>query len=157
MTRLRRARDAVLSAAALPLAVATPAAAHPLPHVDEVVVQGSGTITPGLGPLPEPQSIAFDGTATVIGTDGVLTTWSCSFSGESPGSSTTHGLGSVSGACGPIGLLCAYVRIGAIVAVECVGTATHVGAAAGSCLFVPHTLLPTTSYSLVCGFRIALV
>ena len=141
------------------LAVTTPAVAHPLPHVDLAVIQGSGTISPGLGALPEAQSISFDGVATVVGTDGIPTgTYTCSFAGTDPAGSAAAGAGTVSGSCGPIVLeLCVFVREAAHVDVECTSTVSHIGGAQAKCVFRPHDTLPTTSYDLVCEAVVVLV
>lgn len=160
MNLLRRTFGAVALAAPLLLTVTTPAVAHPLPHVDVLVVEGSGTISPGVGLIPGPQSISFDGTATVVGTDGVLVTYDCSFSGTDPAGSTAAGSGTVSGSCGPISLsLCIFVRVGSVVIVICaeVQVGVHVGTAVAECVFRPHDTLPTTSYDLICEATVTLV
>ena len=142
---------AVALASPMLLAVTTPAVAHPLPHIDVAVIQGSGTISPGLGATPSPQSISFDGTATVVGTDGVLTSWDCSFSGSDPAGSVAAGAGTVSGSCGPVAFeICVFVREGAHVDVSCASTSSHTGGAQAKCAFRPHDTLPTTAYDLVC-------
>ena len=155
MTLLRRTFGAVALAAPLLLTVTTPAVAHPLTHVDAAVVQGSGVISPSLGLLYETHSIYFNGTATVLGTDGELTTWDCSFAGSSL-ASLAHGMGSVSGWCGPLLFeLCVFVRVAAVVLVDCLALGEHAGTAPGVCAFLPHDTLPTTSYDLLCGFGVA--
>lgn len=142
---------AVALASPMLLAVTTPAAAHPLPHVDVATIEGSGTISPGLGATPSAQSISFDGTATVVGSDGVLTEYDCAFSGEDPAGSAAAGAGTVAGSCGPIVLeLCVFVREAAHVDVECVSTESHKGGAQAKCVFRPHDTLPTTAYDLIC-------
>ena len=160
MNLLRRTFGAVALAAPVLLTVTTPAVAHPLPHVDALVIQGSGTISPGIGVEPDEQSISFTGTATVVGTDGVLTTETCSFSGTDPAATIPLGSGTVSGSCGPISLsLCVFIRIGVIVQVVCaeVQVGVHVGTATATCVFRPHDSLPTTSFDLVCVAEVALV
>jgi hypothetical protein len=149
-------------AAPLLLTVTTPAVAHPLPHVDVVVIQGSGTISPGLGLLPEHQSISFTGTATGVGTDsvsdGIPFTYGCSFSGEDPAGSVAAGAGTVAGSCGPLAFeLCVFGRAGGKVSVVCASTTDHKGGAEAECVFTPHGVLPTTSYDLICEAKAALV
>lgn len=134
--------------------VTTPAVAA---NVDTAVIQGSGTISPGLGLTPSPQSISFTGTATVVGTDGVLATYSCAFNGTDPAGSTAAGSGNVSGACGPLAFAsCTFVRVGAHVDVVCTGGA-GTGGAYAKCVFRAHSVLPTTSYDLTCKAEVALV
>jgi hypothetical protein len=116
---------------------------------DTFVIQGSGTISPGLTTTPTNQSISFTGTATVVGTHGTPGTYSCSFSGTSSIPETTaNGAGTVSGSCGPIAFSsCTYVRAGVNVAVNCTeGTRT----ATAKCVFNPGNTNPTTRYTLIC-------
>lgn len=137
------------AAIAMPLVftAATPAVAAP--NADVALIQGSGTISPGLGAVPEAQSVSFTGTATVVGTDGVLATYGCSFSGTDLAGSVAEGVGTVSGACGPLAFsTCVFVRVAGVVGVVCV--AGGVGVAQAACVFTPHQTLPTTSYDLIC-------
>ena len=145
------------AAVAMPLTLiaASPAAAHPA-HADVAVIQGSGTISPGLSAtaLPAQQSISFTGTATVVGTEGVLATYPCSFGGTDLAGHPAEGVGTVSGSCGPISFTtCVFVRVGVVVAVVCadVTTALSVELGAGVCVFTPTTFEPTTTYDLICG------
>lgn len=140
------------AALVLPLALASynPATAA-TPHADVAVIQGSGTISPPLGPLVEAHSVSFSGTATVVGTDGVLATYPCSFNGVGTGN-ILGGPGTVSGGCGPLVLeLCVFVLTGAVVHVACpTATGTQAGIGQGECVFRPHQVLPVESYDLTC-------
>ena len=158
MSLTRRLFGAAALTAPLLLTVTTPAVAHPLPHVDQAVITGSGSISPGLGAVPEEQSISFDGSALTVGTDGVLVTFPCSFAGTDLAGSAATGLGTVSGACGPLFFeLCVFVRVTVAVAVVCATTTDHTGPGEAECIFRPHDTLPTTSYDLVCDARTAIV
>lgn len=106
------------------------------------VVQGSGTSSPGLGTTPEPQSMSFTGTATVVGPDGVGVTYSCHWGGSDLAGSTVASAGALSGSCGPIAFNCQFVRVAAAFEMAC----TDGGAASG--VFRPHNTNPTTSYDL---------
>jgi hypothetical protein len=137
------------AAVSMPLALvaASPASAA---NVDVAVIQGSGTISPGLGAVPEQQSVQFSGTATVVGTDGVAATYPCNFSGTDLAGSVAEGVGTVSGSCGPISLTtCVFVRVAGVVVVACADGVVEVGGAV--CVFTPDDVLPTTSYDLVCA------
>lgn len=119
------------------------------------VIQGSGGISPGLDIVPVEQSISFGGTATVVGVNGtspeVATTYGCSFSGTDLAGWVGSGVGTVSGACGPLAFdLCAFVREAAHVDVVCANTSSGAGAAYAKCVFRPHQVLPVTSYDLTC-------
>lgn len=124
--------------------MAQPAAAA---YVDLAVIQGSGTISPGLTPAQQSQSISFNGTATVVGTDGVLAQYGCSFTGTGFGN-MAGGTGNVSGSCGPVAFPnCTFVFTGVHVTVAC---PVNVGIGGADCLFTPNNINPTTSYGLVC-------
>lgn len=132
---------------ALPMSVTLvqPAAAA---YVDVASITGSGTLSPGLNATVQTQSISFTGTATVVGTDGVLATYPCSFSGSGSGNAA-GGTGVVSGSCGPINFpACTFVFTGVHVTVACPVTT---GVAAADCVFTPTNVNPTTRYNLVCG------
>ena len=141
---------------AIVVAIAAPAIASVAPsasaaNADAAVIQGAGTISPGLGAAPAPQSINFGGTATVVGTHGVAATFGCSFSGSDLAGSLGEGAGTVGGGCGPINLsLCAFVRVGGAVAVVCAGVGTPKQAAGGVFAFTPDQTPPATvtSYHL---------
>lgn len=138
---------------AMPVALlaGSPAAAA---GADLAVITGSGTISPGLNETPRPQSISFTGTATVVGTDGVLATFGCSFTGSDLAGSVAEGVGTVAGACGPIAFpTCAFARVGVEVQVACASTTPSVGAAV--CIFTPNNTNPTTSYGLICEAQYA--
>lgn len=143
---MRKLVRSLFAAAAFVLPVTVtmvqPAAAA---NVDVAVIQGSGTITPGLSATPQNQSVSFTGTATVVGTDGVLATYTCSFAGTGFGNAL-GGIGSVSGSCGPVVFpSCTFVFTAVHVTVACPPTI-----AASDCIFTPTTLNPTTTYDLLC-------
>lgn len=152
MNKLARAAFAG-AAIAMPLVMVgtSPAAAA---NVDVAVITGSGTISPGLSVVPVPQSISFSGSATVVGTHGVLTTYGCSFSGSDINGSIAAGVGTVSGSCGPISFdTCVFVRVLDVVQVVCAGASASgptVKGASAECVFQPNNTLPTTSYTLTC-------
>jgi hypothetical protein len=149
MHRITKSLFAVASFA-MPLTVtlAQPAAAA---NVDVAVIQGSGTISPGLTEVVQAQSVNFTGTATVVGTDGVLATYDCSFAGSGFGNAA-GGVGNVSGACGPaVFPSCTFAFTAVHVTVACAPTA-----AAADCVFTPNNVRPTTSYGLVCEGFVAL-
>ena len=114
-------------------------------RANAAVITGSGTISPGLTEIPTAQSIAFTGSATVVGTEGVLATYPCSFSGSDLAGSVTEGAGTVAGSCGPLVYDCVFVRIGVEVQVVCPV------AAAAVCVFTPTTTNPVRSYDLICS------
>jgi hypothetical protein len=141
---------------AIVVAIAAPAIASVAPsasaaNADAAVIQGAGTISPGLGVAPVPQSVNFGGTATIVGTHGVAATFSCAFSGSDLDGSLAEGAGIVGGGCGPINLsLCVFVRVGGAVAVVCAGAGTPKQGAAGLFAFTPDQTPPATvtSYHL---------
>lgn len=138
----------------LPLTVTMlqPAAATAPAHADAAVIQGSGTISPALGLDIEEHSVSFSGTATSVGTDGILADYACSFSGTGFGN-ILGGPGTVSGSCGPLEFaLCAFVLTGAVVDVVCTAT---VGGGQGECVFRPHQIFPVESYDLTCEASVA--
>lgn len=132
-------------AAALPLTLvaATPASAA---DANTFLMQGSGTISPGLGVnVSDAQSMNFTGTATMVGTHGVLATYGCSFSGSFVGN-LAAGTGNLSGSCGPMPLACAFVYVLGMWVGTCVGSVT----AAFNCTVRYNNVLPSTSYSATC-------
>ncbi len=136
----------------LVVATVLPFAATPVPShaADAFTFSGNGTISPGLGVTPVPQSFSMTGTATAVGTDGVLTTSSCSFSGYDNAGSLAEGFGTMSGACGSwywcrVGV---YVRVGHHKVIICV-EAVSVGQM--QCVFVPTDVNPTTKFSFTCA------
>lgn len=146
-------RGSFLAAAAfvLPATVTMlqPAAAA-TPHADVAVIQGSGGISPALGALVEEHSVSFGGTATAVGTDGILATYGCSFAGVGTGN-ILGGAGTVSGGCGPLSLsLCVFVLTGAVVDVVCPEASSYTGIGQGECVFRPHQVFPVESYDLTC-------
>jgi hypothetical protein len=128
-------------------------------------ILGSGTISPGLGAVPVPQSFSFTGTATGAGLVAgsvvtPLTPLHCSFAGTDLAGSAAEGAGFVNGACGAINLnapvIGAFVRVGGAVVVAFAGT-SPAKAAAGVFAFVPGDVNPTTKYTLagVAGYASA--
>ncbi|MBW3667854.1 MAG: hypothetical protein KY443_01460 [Actinobacteria bacterium] len=151
--------------------------AYAAPGAGAAVVQGSGTISPGLTLLPAVQpTIAFGGTATGAFANSApaadVGSVSCSFSGSSNttvGDNYAVGFGTVSGSCAGSGTVtgaaisvsCSamtYVRVATIVLVvsaTCsvtVGGTTSSGAVVGAFNFIPSTVLPpgapVTAYEL---------
>lgn len=157
MKKLRSMYAAAAVVLPLTLTMFQPATAA-TPHADVAVIQGSGTIDPALGTAVEAHSVSFTGTATVVGTDGVLATYACSFNGVGTGN-ILGGPGTVSGGCGPLVLeLCVFVLTGAVVHVACPKTtAAQVGIGQGECVFRPHQILPVESYDLTCEASLGLV
>lgn len=137
---------------ALTAAVALPASAPAEALGANVyVMTGSGTISPGLGLVPIPQSVSFTGTAGYVSTFPVgLAGYPCSFSGAEFGS-MAGGVGTLAGSCGPASYTnILYVRAGATLS----GIGVVVGGSSSSthfdCVFQPTDVNPTTRYSLVC-------
>jgi hypothetical protein len=150
MKKLVRSIAIVVAIAAPAIASVTPSASAA--NADAAVIQGAGSISPGLGAAPQAQNINFGGTATVVGTHGVAATFGCSFSGSDLAGSLAEGAGTVGGGCGPINLsLCAFVRVGGAVAVVCAGIGTPKQGAGGVFAFTPDQTPPATvtSYHLV--------
>jgi hypothetical protein len=124
------------------------------------VVQGTGTISPGLLPVPSAQTFTFNSvqilTAGVVhGAPSVLGSSDCTAGGRSLAvENTALGAGSGTWSCGPVlstaGAL-VYVRVGAAVGVVITG---GLNGALG-CAFIPTTgngvTTPVTGYSLACG------
>ena len=140
------------AALAMPLVLlgTSPAAAV---DANVAVISGSGIISPGLDIVPVQQSISFTGTATYVGTDGVLATAPCAFAGTDLRGSIAEGAGTVSGGCTPYNFsLCAFVRVFGVVVVVCANASVPpLTLGAGVCVFTPDQVLPTTSYQLVCA------
>lgn len=152
--RLRAAIAAFAVAMPLVMVAASPATAA---GADVLAIQGSGTIFPGFGLIPGPQSISFTGTATVVGTDGILATYACSFSGVLL-ANVVGGNGILSGSCGPVVLHpCSVVWIGTTLTGMCAETSAQVRWATFACVFSPTTVNPTISYDLVCAGAYAAV
>jgi hypothetical protein len=136
------------------------------------VVNGAGSISPGLTTTPTNQTVSFGGTLTgviVAGANASAGSLTCNFSGG--GTAETQALalnGNVSGSCSgtgvngvAIGAACtalAYARVGAVVVVSATGTCTFtVGTTTvtatvvvGAFVFVPDQAPPAavTSYTL---------
>ena len=139
----------LLAAAVLP---AVPANANP--SVANAVVEGSGTISPGLGTstTPTAQTVTFSGTATghFNGTPGSCT---ISFTGTGVGTpATASGSGSASCSGTGISISCqvSYQRTGVVVAGSGSCTGTVHGTLSVVCVFSPTSVNPTTSYELAC-------
>jgi hypothetical protein len=142
------------------IAVAVPAMVSAPPatavDADTFVMQGSGTILPGLTLVPQQQNLSFSGTATVVGTGGVLSTYSCSFVGNDLAGSTAESVGTMSGGCGPWWCdVWVYVRVGGFKKWICIRTGNpQFGLQGMNCVWTPTDVNPTTRYSLVChGIR----
>lgn len=146
--RLRAAFAAFAVAMPLVMVAASPATAA---GADVMEIQGSGVISPGLGRIPTAQSISFTGTATVVGTDGVLATYACTFSGVLL-ANVVGGNGTISGYCGPMQFYpCSVVWIGTTLTGVCAETSARVRWATFACVFTPTTFNPTTTWDLVCA------
>ncbi|HEX8004138.1 MAG TPA: hypothetical protein VF519_15730 [Mycobacteriales bacterium] len=132
---------------ALPLTMASPAASAP--NADVFVLTGSGTFTPGFGLYSQPQSVAFTGTITSVGTRGILGTYSCGFSGTVVGTIAV-GTGTMYGSCGPLQLgLCQVAYVAGLIAFA--GLCASTGApAAFTCVAQYANINPTTRYYLMC-------
>ena len=129
----------------LTLLATTPAVAA---NADVAVINGNGTILPGLDVVPVPQAVSFTGTANVTGSHpGIVT---CSFNGTDLLGSLAEGVGTVSGDCGPIDLnTCAFVRVVEAVVVGCVDGVVEAGG--GVCLFQATDSSPVKNYTLLCA------
>jgi hypothetical protein len=161
MFRSKKLVLVALGAAALALS-GTPADAAT--GVSAAQVSGSGTISPGLNPVPRTQQFTFTSvtiTTTAVGVGAVNSGNSgCSASGGSTIHETTaHGKGGGTWSCssgalaGCSGVL-TYVRVGGVVTVDLAGHAGTCANVAGTlqCEFTPVTVAPpTTAYSLVCA------
>ena len=151
VSRFRSLCAAVAIAMPLVVVQTSPATAA---DADVLVVQGSGTISPGLElVVPGPQSVSFTGTATVVGTHGLLATYPCSFSGSFLAAILVTGTGTMSGQCGPIAFSACIV---AWAGGEWMWHCTDIGIVSAEtttwdCVFTPTNSNPTTSYDLVCG------
>lgn len=131
----------VLAALALVAVPASPAAAQPF------LMTGSGTISPGLTPIPAPQSVSFSGTATVPAGG----TYSCSFGGTETGSVAVS-VGNWGGGCGPF--QCPdwiATRVGSWQELTC--SVAQVGSLPLNltCLWVPIDTNPVRHFSLICA------
>jgi len=141
----------------------------------EVVVQGAGTISPGLtAVVPQPQVWQLWASVTAVGirNKGVVTVLgagSCTASGSSTvrnpvnnavlatvGETTGYGAGSGTWSCssGPLvgkGGKLYYEREGSALEVELTdGNKPATGYGTLKCVFVPNTLQPTTSFQITC-------
>jgi hypothetical protein len=149
-------RSVAIAAAIVAPAIALAAPAAQAANADGAVITGAGQILPGLTATPRQQAVNFNGTATVAGTHGVLTTYGCAFAGTDLEGSYAEGAGTVAGTCGPIGLnLCVFVRVAAVVPVVCADTSGPDKFAGGAFVFVPdqtpsagNPTPPVTSYTL---------
>lgn len=138
----------------LPLALISPSA-----HAaeDVAVIQGQGSITPG---LPTSgcafQSVTFSGTAVAASDHGESGVYNVSFSGNSTICETLaagQGSGTLSG---DVSGTVAYSRTGPYVTISGQGSlrgTPHV-IVRGDCYFVPVTIHPVTVYVLVCDVYI---
>jgi hypothetical protein len=150
---MRKLTRLSLLAAALPLALI---ASTPSPASAAIVgaglVQGSGTISPGLGVVPTAQNFSFGGSVTGAIVNGTTPSLSapCSASGHDLAGSVAEGAGTVNASCAgallPIGV---FVRVGAVVVAAFADVAG--GAGGGVFAFQPDQLPPATvtSYHLV--------
>ncbi len=123
---------------------------------DTFVMTGSGTFSPGLGLTPQAQSLSFTGTATVVGTDGVAATYSCSITGGEFLGELAFGAGNASGGCAPPKWCRSwtYVRVGAKWVWVCTATVLNPSVGVMDCLFSPSDVNPTTNFTLVCAGKV---
>ena len=109
-------------------------------------IRGSCTYSPGLGPSPTWQSWSCTGTATAVGTDGVMVEHPCYATGEGT-DGLAAGTGTAAGACGPYAFHdCAWTHGGSTYQVSCASEGT---ASAGTFESTPYDTLPTTSAAFV--------
>jgi len=123
------------------------------------ILQGSGTISPGLGATPAPQTYTLSGSLTGAGAAGgsaVVVNDSCSYSGSSSGlgDNVAFGLGTMSGSCtGSLAITdtMTVVRVGAI-ALEAGPDSTGgvAGEAIHICIWIATQAPPITNYIHVC-------
>lgn len=141
MTRL----GSLLAVSALALAATSPSA-HAA-SLDVLVVNVSGTYSPALDTTYRARTLSMNGTASFVGTHGVLTTYSCAFVGTEIGT-IAGGVGVMAGNCGPI--FCnaaAYARAGFHTPWTCTDT-IKVWPMLCAISFLP--LPPATSAAMTC-------
>lgn len=151
--RLSRSRVLLVALAAPIAMIAATTAPASAATAATAVVQGNGTITPGLTAIPTAQNFDFTGTATVTGvlcgTTYVAASVGITASGNDLAGNVAEGAGTLTVTIGGCAASGAYVRVGAAVVVAlALPVAT---AATGVCVFVPGQLTPpVTSYSVTC-------
>lgn len=131
-----------VAAAFLPGLVAPASAAR---AAAVLTVQGSCTVSPGLGLFAEEQSWSCTGTATATGTPSGV--FSCNAAVHETAGSMAGGFGTAQGSCGPFTFpSCVWVRQVNHAVVACSWT---VGAANGDFVLRPVDTLPTTVVTFV--------
>ena len=151
--RMRRLLIALVAAASA--FVTTPANAA----TGTAAVAGTGSFSPGLNPVPGPQTMTF-GVSGAIATTGNPGVYTCSaWGGDStvpPGYPQTGGfIGSCTTPCGDVTISASYTRADLQLALA--GSVTSGCLApsrfAGDCPIIPTTAPETTSYATVCDFN----
>ena len=152
-SRARVLLVAVAAPIAMIAATTSPASAA---SAGVAAITGSGTISPGLGAVPEAQTFSFSGNATVVG---VVNGSAEAAVNHSIDASGTDLAGSYAAGAGPLTVNLSgvpsmsgyFVRVGAVVAVAVVGPVASAGA--GICGFVPGQTPPARvqSYSVACA------
>jgi hypothetical protein len=121
------------------------------------VVQGGGTISPGLTAVPTAQTFSFSGTAKVVGvicgTTYAAADVGISADGNDLLGNVAEGAGLLNVTIGGCTASGAYVRVGAAVVVALALPVATLGT--GLCGFVPDQLTPpVTSYQVKCASAI---
>lgn len=132
---MRHLATAALVCAAL---VSAPPSAHAA-SADAVVLQFFG----GYG--SDFRSIGMFGDATVVGTDGIPTTYGCGMDGPVLHDAAGD-VGTLNGGCGPWPLTCVFTRVGVVANLTCLTPTVGVLEATGT--WIPHDVLPTTSFDV---------
>lgn len=129
-----------LTTAALVCAALVPTPPAHAASADAVVLQFFG----GYG--ADYRSIGMYGDATIVGTDGIPTTYGCGMMGpvlhDAAGDVGTL----LEGGCGPWPLTCVFLRVGVVANLTCITPTVGVLEAAGT--WVPHDVLPTTTFDV---------
>jgi len=163
MTSTRK-RRATLLAAIISVLVLVLGVMPALADTGSGVIQGTGTISPGLNVTPEKQEVTFDGTGAIVSDVGQGTI-SCTFDGESTieeDLSTGEGEGSLECTAqlvpsGSASASCSveYERHGSAVTVDGSCSGDIAGSVTAACHFEPDPGLPVTSYRLQCTFAVS--
>lgn len=115
-----------------------------------VVGGGDGYFSPGLGAVPEQQSLMYSVADVPAVRDGQTGLASCYWVGIGLADSIAEGVGTFGGGCWDFVSasldLCVYVRVGVVMTVIC---PQPVSVTRGDFIFTPVELLPTNTYTLV--------
>lgn len=116
-------------------------------QADVLVLQGSGTFSPPLDATPTTRSISAFATLTVVGTDGIGSSYACLVTGTELGV-VAGGVGYVGANCGPVACLpFVWARAGLHATWTCTGPTTVWQAV---CTLTYHQVLPTFSFDMAC-------